>query len=55
MSSLNGYKTYIVGLATLAFAIGGFLSGHIEGTQAIELISIALTGMGLKHGQQTGS
>jgi hypothetical protein len=35
---LSGKKTFLVALAVVCYAIGGYLSGNIEGTHAIELV-----------------
>ncbi len=45
----DGYKTYIVAIGTLMFAIGGFASGKLEINVAMELILGALGLSGLRH------
>lgn len=46
----NGSKTYIVGVATIMWAAGGFVAGKVDGTTAIQGILFALTMMGVRHG-----
>lgn len=47
---INGYKTYIVGWSTVAFAVIGILLGQIEFAQGVEIANLALIGMGIRHG-----
>ena len=51
--TLNGSKTYIVGVATIMWAAGGFVAGKVDGTVAIQSIFAALTLMGVRHGIAT--
>ena len=46
----NGSKTYIVGVATIMWAAGGFVAGKVDGNTAIQGILFALTMMGIRHG-----
>ena len=39
---LNGYKTYLVTVATLMYAIGGGIAGYIDWSLAVPLILAAL-------------
>ena len=48
--TLNGSKTYIVGVATIMWAAGGFVAGKVDGTIALQSIFAALTFMGIRHG-----
>ena len=50
---MNGKKTYITGIATIIFAAGGWLLGHLSAEQAAQLISTSLLAMGLRHGIST--
>ena len=47
--NINGYKTYIVGIALICYALGGFVAGKVEGTAAIEAGMLGLGMMGLRH------
>ena len=47
---LNGNKTYIVGMALILFAVGGFVAGKMGATEGIETILLGLGMMGLRHG-----
>ena len=47
---INGYKTYIVGIGMLMYAIGGLVSGKVDMNSAIEVGFVALGIMGLRHG-----
>ncbi len=46
----NGSKTYIVGVASIMWAAGGFVAGKVDGNTAIMVILAALTSMGIRHG-----
>ena len=46
---LNGFKTYIVAFATLCYAWGGFFTGHVQSSEAVQLTSIALSAAGLRN------
>ena len=46
---LHGLKTYIVGIATLMYALGGWVSGLVSPEVAIASGLTALTLMGLMH------
>ena len=47
---LDGYKTYLVGTATIIFGISGLIIGKIDANQAMELVFVGLGMMGLRHG-----
>ena len=49
---INGMKTYIAGIATLMYAIGGAVAGKLEFSLAMSIGLSALTMMGLRHGIQ---
>ena len=49
MNQINGYKTYIVAGVTAIAAIFLFATGSIEQAQMLQLLSVALTGAGLRH------
>ena len=51
--TINGKKTYLVCLATLVFAGLGFVLDYLDKAQATQLVALALTGMGLRHGMPT--
>lgn len=54
LALINGKKTYIVGVASLLYAILGLALGKVDSTVAMEMISTALLAMGVRHGMQTG-
>ena len=47
---LDGYKTYIIGIAMICYAVGGLTAGKVDGGTAIEVILEALAIMGLRVG-----
>lgn len=53
--SLSGRKTYLVTIATLMYALGGWVAGFLDLSQAIPLIFGALGLSGLRHGITTGT
>jgi hypothetical protein len=50
MDKLNGYKTYAIAGATLLYAIGGAVSGHLTADQAIQLVLGSGAIASLRHG-----
>lgn len=55
LSSLNGYKTYIVAAVTVVFALASWWAGTIDQSAAIAMILGALGLGGLRHGISTGA
>ncbi len=49
-SKVNGYKTYIIAVASICWALGGLVAGKVDANTAIQTIGLALTAMGLRHG-----
>ena len=47
---LEGKKTYIVGIATILYAIGGIIIGEMDANAAFQLIATGLAAMGIRHG-----
>ena len=47
---LDGKKTYVVGVATIAYAIGGAIIGKVDWNVAIPLVLGALSVFGLRVG-----
>ena len=47
---LDGKKTYILAGVTILYAIFAFLTGNIDGNNAVELIMGALGGAALRNG-----
>lgn len=45
---LSGYKTYIVGVASLAYAAFGFGMGWLTGVEAMQIVQVALAAMGIR-------
>jgi len=50
MNLMQGYKTYILALVAVIYAIAGFYSGHIAGQDAVNMMWAALTAGALRHG-----
>jgi len=46
---MNGYKTYIVGVSMIVYAIGGAILGHVAVDDAIGIVLEGLALMGLRH------
>ena len=44
---LNGYKTKIMIVAAIAYAIGGLITGNLDANTAMAIIMAALGGYGL--------
>ena len=42
MGALQGNKSYIIAIATLMYAVGGFVSGHMSASEATNLVLYAL-------------
>lgn len=38
MSSVDGYKTYIIAACTLLYALMGFITGNLDANTAIQLV-----------------
>lgn len=52
LEKLDGYKTYIVAVAMICYAVGGIISGYVQWQQAIEVVLLALGVFGLKHSNE---
>lgn len=53
LNTLNGYKTYVLAILGLVYAISGFFTGHIDANTAMELI-LGSGGLAtLRHGIST--
>lgn len=50
MKFLNGYKTYLIAAAILAYALLGVGLGDMDGAKFVELILEASALAGLRHG-----
>ena len=50
---LEGKKTYVVVVATLMYALGGWVAGYLDLNQVMPLILGALGLSGLRHGFTT--
>lgn len=48
--NLNGYKTYALGILAILYAITQWLAGNTDGTAMLQIVEVALVGMGLRHG-----
>lgn len=44
---LNGYKTKIMIVASVAYAIGGLITGNLDANTALAIVVASLTGYGL--------
>ena len=47
---LEGKKTYLIAVATLMYALGGWVAGYLDFNQVIPLVLGALGLSGLRHG-----
>jgi hypothetical protein len=54
MEVIDGWKTYILAAATVAYALGGMYLGHLDPNEAIPLILGALGLGALRHGVAKG-
>lgn len=53
LSSLNGWKVYILAVGGILTAIGGYMGGSIDLKTLLDTIWAALLAMGLRHGITT--
>lgn len=51
--NLTGYKTYIVGIGSIAWAGIGLYLGHLDAASAEKIIETALLGMTIRHAIST--
>lgn len=47
---MNNYKTYIIGVCSILFAVTGMIIHQVDANTAFTMISTALLAMGLRHG-----
>ena len=47
---LDGYKTYVVAIATICYAFGGLIAGKRDFNTAAQLVFLGFGMMGLRHG-----
>ena len=47
---VNGMKTYVVAMAMIMYALGGWIAGKVDVNTAIQTALIGLGMMGLRHG-----
>jgi len=47
---LDGYKTYIIGVAMFCYALGGLVAGKVPANAAIQVFLEACALMGLRAG-----
>ena len=47
--NVNGYKTYIVGVGWIAWALGGFAAGKFDVNTAVQGVLMGLGLMGMRH------
>lgn len=50
---MNGYKTYIISLISVAWAIYGMATGHLDTATGTQLISTSALASAIRHGIQT--
>lgn len=50
---MNGYKTYILMILGLMYAIGGYATGHLDAQSALGLAWASLSGMAVRHALTT--
>ena len=53
--TLDGWKTYILGVLMICYALASSLMEKMTWAQSLEIIMIALGIMGLRHGVNTGA
>lgn len=46
---VNGYKTYIIAIVTIVWAISAYITGHMGAKEAVEVITAALATMSMRH------
>ena len=47
---IDGYKTYMLGVGAIMWALGGMIAGKVDVNIAIQTILGSLTAMGIRHG-----
>lgn len=52
LGKIQGYKTYIIAVATVCYALGGAVAGFVPVNEAVYLILGALGLSGLRNGIQ---
>lgn len=55
MSSINGYKTYVLGVLGIVYAVAGFATGHMDANTALGIVWASLTAMAIRHGVTTSA
>lgn len=50
MNIFRGKKSYALAVIAIVYAITGFISGHIDGQTAIDMVWTALAVVGLRSG-----
>ena len=50
---LQGYKTYIVAIASITGALAAYVNGTINIAELLQAISVALLSMTIRHGITT--
>jgi hypothetical protein len=53
LANLQGYKTYIVCAATIAYAVIGMALGFLDANSGMQMILTALGGISLRHAIST--
>ena len=48
LTSLSGYKTYLIAIAGLLYAAIGYYLGYLDAAQALQFVQISLTAAGLR-------
>ena len=49
----SGYKTYAVAFLLVAYAIGGYFTGNLELSKALELLGLGSLGATLRKGMKS--
>lgn len=47
-SSFSGYRTYIIAVASIVYAAFGFFFQNLPGDTALQIVQVALIGLGLR-------
>ena len=49
IEKIDGYKTYIIGIALICYAAGGFVARKLDFNTAVQNVLLGLTALGLRH------
>jgi len=52
---MSGYKTYIVCVVAIVYAVAGFYTGHLDTNAAMQVVLAALGAAGLRNAISTSA